>query len=61
MVAMRDTVAAIRKECSDTIVLVGGAPVTAAFAREIGADGYADDPSGAVTLLDELIPKRKSA
>lgn len=61
MVAMRDTVTAIRKECSDTIVLVGGAPVTAAFAREIGADGYADDPSGAVTLLDELIPKRKSA
>ncbi len=32
-------------------VLVGGAPVTAGFAREIGADGTADDAGGAVDLF----------
>lgn len=33
-------------------VIVGGAPVTAEWAEEIGADGYAEDASGAV---DEAI------
>ena len=36
-------------------VIVGGAPVTQAFADEIGADGYSDNASGAVTLARTLI------
>jgi len=35
-------------------VVVGGAPVTDAFAKEIGADGYAADASRAVSLLKSL-------
>ncbi len=31
-------------------VMVGGAPVTPAFAEKIGADGYADDAAGAARL-----------
>jgi 5-methyltetrahydrofolate--homocysteine methyltransferase len=36
-------------------VMVGGAPVTEAFAKEIGADGSAPDASRAVTLAKRLI------
>ncbi|MEN4012400.1 MAG: corrinoid protein [Chloroflexota bacterium] len=36
-------------------VVVGGAPVTAAYAKEIGADGYAADASKAVALAKSLL------
>jgi 5-methyltetrahydrofolate--homocysteine methyltransferase len=36
-------------------VMVGGAAVTEAFAREIGADGYAPDASRAVALAHSLL------
>jgi 5-methyltetrahydrofolate--homocysteine methyltransferase len=36
-------------------VIIGGAPVTQAFAAEIGADGYASDASSAATLAKSLI------
>jgi corrinoid protein of di/trimethylamine methyltransferase len=36
-------------------IMVGGAPVTRQWAQEIGADGYASDAVGAVTLARELI------
>jgi 5-methyltetrahydrofolate--homocysteine methyltransferase len=36
-------------------VMVGGAPVTEAFARSIGADGYAADASRAVAVAKSLI------
>lgn len=36
-------------------VLVGGAPVTAEFARAIGADGYAPDAAGAVDAVARLM------
>ncbi len=36
-------------------VIIGGAPVTAAFARKIGADGYAPDASAAIDLVDGLL------
>jgi trimethylamine corrinoid protein len=35
-------------------VAVGGAPVTRAFAEEIGADGYAEDGMSAMHLIQEL-------
>jgi len=37
-----------------TKVMIGGAPVTADFAREIGADGYSENASTAVTLAKQL-------
>jgi 5-methyltetrahydrofolate--homocysteine methyltransferase len=36
-------------------VMVGGAPVTEGWAREIGADGYAPDASRAVALARSLV------
>jgi corrinoid protein of di/trimethylamine methyltransferase len=36
-------------------VLVGGAPVSESWATEIGADGYAEDASGAVRLALKLV------
>jgi 5-methyltetrahydrofolate--homocysteine methyltransferase len=51
MVGMRDVVAAVRASgLSTTRVIVGGAPVTADFATEIGADGYAPDAGSAVQI-----------
>jgi len=35
-------------------VIVGGAPVTEAFARQIGADGYGADAAAAVKLIKSL-------
>jgi len=36
-------------------VIIGGAPVTEAYADEIGADGYAPDASRAVSLVKQLL------
>lgn len=36
-------------------IMIGGAPVTEAFARQIGADGFAPDASRAVVLAQNLI------
>lgn len=36
-------------------VMVGGAPVSAGFAAEIGADGYSDSANSAVTKAKELL------
>jgi 5-methyltetrahydrofolate--homocysteine methyltransferase len=36
-------------------VVVGGAPITDAFAKQIGADGYAPDASRAVRLISEML------
>jgi 5-methyltetrahydrofolate--homocysteine methyltransferase len=56
MVGMRDVVAAVRNAgLVDTRVIVGGTPVTADFAREIGADGYAPDAAAAVEIAQTLL------
>ena len=39
-------------------VLVGGAPVTQAWADEIGADGFAHDAFDAVQVLDKAMEGR---
>ena len=36
-------------------VLIGGAPITDAYAQKIGADGYAQDASRAVKLVKSLV------
>ena len=36
-------------------MIVGGAPLTEKFAREIGADGYAPDAASAVDVVKSLL------
>jgi corrinoid protein of di/trimethylamine methyltransferase len=57
MQAMKTTIDALETAGvrAQVKVLVGGAPVTSQYAREIGADGYSDNASGAVSLVKELL------
>lgn len=56
--AMEATVSALREAGPVRVkVMVGGAPVTSAFASSIGADGYAPDASSAVALARRLVGK----
>ncbi len=55
MPAMQATVNAVREAGLATKVIVGGAPVTQAFADQIGADGYSSDAPGAVELARRLV------
>jgi 5-methyltetrahydrofolate--homocysteine methyltransferase len=56
MVGMKDVVTAIRAAgMGDVRVVVGGAPVTEDFAKEIGADGYARDAASAVDVAKSVL------
>jgi 5-methyltetrahydrofolate--homocysteine methyltransferase len=57
MPAMKRTIEALKKGGLGEKVktMVGGAPVTMKFAKEIGADGYSPDAPGAVDLAKKLI------
>jgi 5-methyltetrahydrofolate--homocysteine methyltransferase len=55
MVKMEDAVGAIRDAGLTIPVVVGGAAVTPDFSDDIGADGYAEDATTAVTTFLELI------
>jgi 5-methyltetrahydrofolate--homocysteine methyltransferase len=46
---------AIREKYPDTQIIIGGAPVSQAFANKIGANGYSSNPQGAVELLNKLV------
>lgn len=48
------TVAGIRENVK---VIVGGAPVTRGWAKDIGADGFAEDAMGAVAMAKQLMGK----
>jgi 5-methyltetrahydrofolate--homocysteine methyltransferase len=57
MPAMKTTIdvleaAGLRKRIK---VLIGGAPVTGQYAKEIGADGYSESASGAVSLVRQIV------
>jgi 5-methyltetrahydrofolate--homocysteine methyltransferase len=56
MVQMKATIEAlVEAGVRDSVkVMIGGAPVTEAFAREIGADAYAPDAASAVDVAREL-------
>jgi 5-methyltetrahydrofolate--homocysteine methyltransferase len=56
MPAMRDVVDALKSaSLRDNVrVIIGGAPVTSDFAREIGADAYGENASVAVTIARQL-------
>jgi 5-methyltetrahydrofolate--homocysteine methyltransferase len=55
MPAMRQTVQAIREAGLSVKIVVGGAPVTLEYAREIGADAYAADAASAVDAAMSLL------
>jgi 5-methyltetrahydrofolate--homocysteine methyltransferase len=54
---MKNTIEAIKQAgLRDKVkVMIGGAPVTEAYAKEIGADGYAPDASAAVRKAKQLL------
>jgi len=53
--AMEKAVKAVKEADPNVKVIVGGAPVTQAFADSIGADGYGRDATAAVTLAKKLL------
>jgi 5-methyltetrahydrofolate--homocysteine methyltransferase len=53
--AMEKTVRVLKDIDPSIMVMVGGAPVTQAFADSIGADGYGRDASAAVALARQLL------
>ncbi len=57
MVVQREVIEALSEAGlrKNVKVLVGGAPVSAAWAQEIGADGYADDAVAAVRLAQQVL------
>lgn len=59
MKEMKNTIQAIERAGLKNQVktIVGGAPLTEKFAKEIGADGYAPDAASAVDLVKSLLAK----
>ena len=57
MPAMQETVAALNKHPrrGEFKIMVGGAPITQAFADEIGADAYTADAASAAIKAKELV------
>jgi 5-methyltetrahydrofolate--homocysteine methyltransferase len=57
MGVMKDTIDLLAKRSLSGKIrtMVGGAPVTAGFAKEIGADGYGDDAASAVDIARRFV------
>ena len=56
MPSMKEIIDGVRSAgFKDTKVIIGGAPVTQAYADEIGADGYSPDAASAVDLGKKLL------
>jgi corrinoid protein of di/trimethylamine methyltransferase len=57
MPSMKTTIEALKAAGLRTQVkvLIGGAPVTMQYAKEIGADGYSENASGAVGLVRDMV------
>ena len=57
MPALKDTVTAINAAAwrGNVKVMVGGAPITQAFADEVGADAYTTDAASAAAKASELV------
>jgi 5-methyltetrahydrofolate--homocysteine methyltransferase len=55
MPAMRTAIEAIRNAGIKTKIMIGGAPITQAYANEIGADGYSSDAGSAVDVALMLL------
>lgn len=59
MPAMRTTIEALKQAGirNQVKVLIGGAPITAKYAQEIGADGYSENAVGAVALAKQAVAR----
>ena len=56
MPAMKSTIAAVKAAGLNGVkVVIGGAPITHDFAKEIGADGFAPDAASAVDVVRQLV------
>ncbi len=55
MVNMKGITEKIKEVSPKTIVMVGGAPLSDDFRRQIGADFYSPDPQGATEYLNSLV------
>jgi 5-methyltetrahydrofolate--homocysteine methyltransferase len=55
MPAMEQVVFSFKKHGPRVKIIIGGAPVTEAFAVKIGADGYGEDAPDAVKLIRNLL------
>lgn len=61
MGGMKHVVEAVRNsEISYVRVIVGGAPVTPEFAKQVGADGYAPDAASAVGVARKLVEESRA-
>lgn len=58
MPAMRETVKALRGAGLMVKIVIGGAPITTEYVREIGADGYSPDAGSAVDTAMSLLQGR---
>lgn len=52
---MQPMIRLIREKYPDTKIVVGGAPLNATFAAEIGADAYARDPQENINWLNSIV------
>jgi 5-methyltetrahydrofolate--homocysteine methyltransferase len=61
MMEMKEVIGEFEKEGlrDDVLFIIGGAAVTEEFAREIGADGYAEDAAKTIRLCEKLMGERK--
>jgi 5-methyltetrahydrofolate--homocysteine methyltransferase len=55
MMQMQTTIQKIKAEGLKVKTVIGGAPLTAEFAKQIGADGYAPDAASAVSMIKEVM------
>lgn len=55
MPIMAKTVEAFKEAGLKAKTIIGGAPVTDAYAQQIGADGFSDNAPGAVELIRKLV------
>ena len=57
MIYMQDVVNAVKQSSlKDKVkIMIGGAPVSDKFAKQIGADGYSDNANSAVALAKRLV------
>jgi len=55
MPSMENTIKAVKEAGLATRTIIGGAPVTQAFADQVGADGFSSDAPGAVKLVKQLL------
>ena len=52
---MKDVVDAVRESGLDVKIMIGGAPISADFAKQIGADGFSSNANEAVAVAKRLL------